>query len=287
MTTQNFALPVRPGEHACCRFADADDRERIASAFVADGLQRGHKVVYVCDNDDPDAFAAELSARDERVAAAVQRGQLVVRPARETYRPGGVFDPDHLVVTWREEHRRMRAEGYPALSLTGEMNWALRSVVTPEELRRYERSVAELMEHDGSLVFLCQYDHGRFAAGALAEAAEAHEVDVSPELAAIGRDGCLSAARVGHDATLRLSGELDFDCSETLAAVLDAHYHGDLRLDLADLRFVDVAGLRALRGRKGQRLRIQAASEPVRRLIALLAWDSDPAIELAELAAAA
>ncbi|MEA2444923.1 MAG: hypothetical protein QOJ12_2215, partial [Thermoleophilales bacterium] len=89
--------------------------------------------------------------------------------------------------------------------------------------------------------------------------------------------------RVNPGSTLRLAGELDFGCSQTLAAVLDAHYHGDLSLDLADLRFVDVAGMRALRGRKGQRLKILAASAGVRQLVDLLAWDTDPDIEVAEV----
>jgi len=53
-------------------------------------------------------------------------------------------------------------------------------------------------------------------------------------------------------------------------------------LDLADLSYVDVAGMRALRGRKGQHLIITPASNAVRRLVALMAWDTDPDVELLE-----
>ena len=45
--------------------------------------------------------------------------------------------------------------------------------------------------------------------------------------------------------------------------VLDAHFEGPLRLDLADLSYVDVAGMRALRAHKGQRLTISPASDAV------------------------
>jgi hypothetical protein len=38
--------------------------------------------------------------------------------------------------------------------------------------------------------------------------------------------------------------------------------------------------MRALRGRTGQSLTIVAASPAVRRLLALLTWDTDPAIEV-------
>jgi STAS domain-containing protein len=67
-----------------------------------------------------------------------------------------------------------------------------------------------------------------------------------------------------------------------VSEVLDAHFHGPLRLDLANLSYVDVAGMRALRGRRGQRLTISPASDAVRRLLALLAWDTDPDVELLE-----
>lgn len=67
-----------------------------------------------------------------------------------------------------------------------------------------------------------------------------------------------------------------------MSEVLDEHFHGPLRLDLADLSYVDVAGMRALRGHKGQRLTIGPVSDAVRRLLALLAWDTDPEIELRE-----
>jgi anti-anti-sigma regulatory factor len=61
---------------------------------------------------------------------------------------------------------------------------------------------------------------------------------------------------------------------------IDAHFHGPLKLDLADVRFLDVAGLRALRGRTRQAITIVDASPPVLRLLALMGWDTDPAIEI-------
>ena len=79
---------------------------------------------------------------------------------------------------------------------------------------------------------------------------------------------------------MRLAGELDFGCAAVLASVLDTHFHGPLSLDLDDLTYVDVTGMRALRGRKGQPLTIHAASDAVRRLAELLAWDTDPDVEV-------
>jgi ABC-type transporter Mla MlaB component len=186
-----------------------------------------------------------------------------------------------MLATLRAEHDLARAEGYGGLSITGEMPVSLCELPGGEQLAAYEAQIASDIDA-ASCSILCQYDHGRFGPGLLSDVVEAHEVDASPELAAIGRDGELAAARDrGRDA-LRLAGELDFGCAQTVSDVLDAHFHGPLRLDLADLSYVDVAGMRALRGRTGQRLTISPGSDAVRRLLALLAWDTDPAIELLE-----
>ncbi|MEA2282677.1 MAG: hypothetical protein QOK21_3284 [Solirubrobacteraceae bacterium] len=272
------AITVRPGEHACCHFADADDRERVAFAFVRDGLQRGDKVVYFADTD---AAGPMTSGLDPAFEPAIARGQLEVRSADDAYLPDGRFEPDRMLAMLRAEQERALAEGYLGLSVTGEMPTALSELPGSRQLGSYEAQIASDMDA-ASCSILCQYDHGRFGPGVLSDVVEAHEIDASPELAAIGRDGELAAARDRRHGALRLAGELDFGCAQTLSEVLDAHFHGPLRLDLADLSYVDVAGMRALRGRTGQRLTIAPASNAVRRLLALLAWDTDPAIELLE-----
>jgi ABC-type transporter Mla MlaB component len=280
MSNSSTALAIRPGEHACCRFARATDRERLGAAFVRDGLTRGHRVVYLCDRAGPDEIASRLAALDDRVEAAHARGQLHLRGARDAYMPDGAFEMERMLRWIRAEHAQALADGYAGLSLTGELSWSLCGAPScPELLSEYERRVDDVM-HDGTLVILCQYDHRGFAPGTLSEVAAAHAVDMSPELAAIGRDGDLAAARVQSEETLRFSGALDYVCADAVAGVLDAHYHGDLRLDLADVGFADVSGMRALRGRKGQALTINGASESVRRLLALLAWDTDPRVEV-------
>jgi ABC-type transporter Mla MlaB component len=239
--------------------------------------------VYLSHEDDSTRFVADLAATDDRVDEALERGQLEVRSAPDAYIPDGTFDPELMRDGLREEHAKALADGYAGLSMAGDMSWALELPPVMDQLLPYEHGVTTAMEAD--VAFLCIYDHGRFAAGTLAEVAEAHEVDIAPELAQVGRVGYLAASHVLPGPTLRLSGELDFGCATALAEVLDGHHHGTLRLDLADLRYVDVAGLRALRGKKGERMAITAASQPVKSLLALLGWDTDPGIEIAEAAA--
>jgi ABC-type transporter Mla MlaB component len=123
---------------------------------------------------------------------------------------------------------------------------------------------------------LCIYDPAKAAPSSAV--ASVHDVDLAPELAPVGRGGHLEAAQLRSGA-LRLAGELDLDAAPILTDVLCARCRGSLALDLADLHFVDVAGMRALRGRPGERsIAIVAASEAVRRLSDLMGWDTDPGV---------
>ena len=100
------------------------------------------------------------------------------------------------------------------------------------------------------------------------------------ELVPISRCGYLAASLIGPEPALRLTGELDVEAAATIAAVIDEQCDRPIRLDLADLDFVDVAGLRALRGTNHHPITIAAPSDAVLRLIGLLGWDSDPDVEL-------
>lgn len=90
----------------------------------------------------------------------------------------------------------------------------------------------------------------------------------------------LETAVTRREHVVRLTGELDVEAAASVAAVIDERCDGPICLDLADLDFVDVAGLRALRGTKQHPITIAAPSDSVLRLVGLLGWDSDPAVEL-------
>ena len=124
MHLMDTALPIRPGEHACCRLAHTPDRERLARAFVRAGLERGDKVLYSSDREDLDELRARLTGDDETLAAALDTGRLSVRRAADVYTPDGRFDARRMIDSVRDEHAEALAAGYRGLSMTGEMGWA-------------------------------------------------------------------------------------------------------------------------------------------------------------------
>jgi anti-anti-sigma regulatory factor len=256
------------------------DRQRLVCSFVRDGLRRGDRVVCLCHDDGAAQRALAAASQDDELRAAIAQGRLGFLNAQRRC-PG--MRGGELIASVHDEHRRALDDGLAGLSVTGDMCEAVSGVAESDMPVEYERALEEL--HQANLGMLCLFDHGRLPASMLSLLAAAHDVDVSPELVAIGRVGSLAAGWVRADHALRLAGELDIASAGELSAALAAHFHGPLRLDLADLSFADVVGMRALRGRIGQQLTIVAASIQVRRLTEVLGWDLDPDVAIAPVPA--
>ena len=111
-----------------------------------------------------------------------------------------------------------------------------------------------------------------------------HELRREPladgELTPIGSGGYLAVALVGPEGVVRLAGELDVETATTIAAVVDERCDRRICLDLADVEFVDVAGLRSLRGTTNHPIAIAAPSDAVLHLVGMLGWDLDPDVDV-------
>jgi ABC-type transporter Mla MlaB component len=86
---------------------------------------------------------------------------------------------------------------------------------------------------------------------------------------------------------LCIQGEVDRSNLDTLAAALDALSVGgeDLHVDLSQLEFIDVAGLRLLtdtarRMPPGQYLILDGAAPYLRRILTLVGWDQTPGLKI-------
>jgi ABC-type transporter Mla MlaB component len=259
---------IRPGEHACCRFGSASDRGRVVASVVGHVLRRGDRAVYLHDRLDADELISDLANADEAVGTALERGQLVVCAPR-IHAVEGTFDIDSMLGWCSDERDRSVADGYEGVTLIVEFG---ASIADAQALRDYEQRLDALT--NPTTAILCIYERGAPSS----PAAPWHEVDLAPELAPVGRERRLEAAYLRSGA-LRLAGELDYDAVPVLTDALPARRHGSLALDLADLDFVDVAGMRGLRGRPGDRsIAIVAASAAVRGLSDLMGWDTDPGV---------
>lgn len=235
---------IRLGDHLCLPFASDAEQREVVSAYIADGLRRGERVLYFTDRTGPEAIEAWLDPRGVDGALAIARGQLEVRPAGD-----GRFDPAEVVGGIRHAVRDARAAGFHGLRLTGEMSWILRRVPDAVGLHDYETRVASTVVDSGDLAAVCQYDERLFERADMPGLLALHAgvVRIDP----LHDDRRLRIIPTYSPRGLRIAGVVD---EATAAPLADALAHAAawpagepvLVLDLAELAFIDVAGIRAL-----------------------------------------
>ncbi len=170
---------LRPGDHLCTIY-DSDEQHRaLLTRFIAAGLARGERVLYVVDARTGDTIRAYLADAGVDPADAERRDQLWILAQHDTYLRDDRFDPDAMIELLAEETERARADGFTALRITGEMSWVLRGLPGSERLVEYEAKLNRFFPGRRALA-LCQYDRRRFDASVLLDVLRTHP------LAAVG-----------------------------------------------------------------------------------------------------
>ncbi|AEW99353.1 hypothetical protein SCATT_p11600 (plasmid) [Streptantibioticus cattleyicolor NRRL 8057 = DSM 46488] len=242
------------------------------SGFVHEGLARGQRVLYVTGTGDPPEVLDLLRVRDGDVAAAVDRGQLVVASAAAGTAPGP-FDPGAVVAGVRAACERGLADGCPGLRLVGDLGWAERQPPDAERLLEYELRLEAEVYAELPLTGVCLYDRRAAPVDLLAAAHPRRLSEGGPAGRAVGEPP-LAVAPLSGNTGLRLLGDADLDTRPVLTAALEAlaRIGGTVvRLDLSAVGHLDVAAVgalvrttRALR-EQGRRLVLVEPPETLRR----------------------
>jgi len=268
---------VRLGDHLCLPFTNDDEQREIVSAYIADGITHGERVLYFADRTEPSAIDRWLSQKGVDGALAVARGQLTIRSAR-----GGEFDAATVVTGIHGEMRQARQEGYRGLRWTGEMSWALGS----SELAEYESGIAATVSTSGDVAAICQYDERLFDSDAVSGLVAFHTSVVRIDPLHDGRR--LRVVPTFNPRGLKVIGTIDDGTVDGLVEALDEASRWPepvLHLDVAELEFIDVAGVRAivrLAGRLGdeRRLQIDHLKPTLRKVMTIVGWDQAPGIRI-------
>jgi anti-anti-sigma factor len=203
-------------------------------------------------------------------------GAAVADPAEAL--PGGVLDPPVVARLIRDRAEQARRTGHDGLLLVADMDWLLPLRPAPEQVTAHEVHIDRLAAELG-ITIVCAYRSSSFSPahtdGALA---------VHPGQRGDGQQGPHFRLTAGPRAW-KLSGEIDIRNSDTFrAAISTAASLEDCTIDATGLRFIDVAGMRALADAAGSAsggIRLNGASPAVRRLWQLTGFaDSAPALRL-------
>ncbi|TDB92015.1 MEDS domain-containing protein [Actinomadura sp. 7K534] len=226
------ATPVgdmRPGDHLCLPYVNAEERHAVLTAFLNDGLRAGDALVYLVDGE-PAGAAGRLR---HGFGAALDDGRLTVLPTAGA-------DLDTVLES-------ALALGHPGVRIAGEACPSLRGWPGTERFAAFEDAVHRAVARPGSpAMALCQFDRRWFAAEHLREVERHHGGRAGAD--AVFDDGVLTIVPLFAPPGLRLSGAID---ESTLPGLVEAlRDAGDgsahLCLDLSRLEFCDLDGLRTL-----------------------------------------
>lgn len=215
----------------------------IVADVVSDGLNAGEKVAYVTGFDAQvvQGFLADRRVAWERPATTGQIEIIAladIEPSADGSRAAGLAARVQAFV------ETGLTEGYAALRLAAEVCEVAPPGESVEQMRARERRAAQLTT-SLPVTGVCLYDRKRCSEEYLMAVEREHESCAHPE--GLHSDRLLTITRERGLTRLRLVGEVDLSNAVALRKVLaGAIADGDVTLDLAELSFIDVAGLRAI-----------------------------------------
>ncbi|MFL6054876.1 MAG: MEDS domain-containing protein [Actinoallomurus sp.] len=231
-----------PGDHAWFSYADREEQDHVLGAFLHDGLAGSDKVICITDTDLRDLPDLRSRYRLDP-EACLRSGQLAILPQAETFLTRGVFDPARMTATLREVLDRTETERFRGVRVTVDMTWALDQERGRDGILDCEARVDAAISPSTMAIAICQVDARSCTPEELTALKERHEVLVGAD--PYFDDGVLSITPTFHPRGLRLSGELDGArhavFAESLRKVIVRG--GEVHLNLADLRFIDLGAL--------------------------------------------
>ncbi len=229
-----------------CMVPDSDEHVwEAASAWIASGLRAGERVLYF-EDDTADRLLQRLADDRVPVDSAMSGGQFQVVPT-EVARPIVTGSLEGLEGAVRHAIEETAEQGWPGMRLLGEAARG-RIGMGLDSLVAYETHIDRLLADHPSARLLCLYDRTRYDPDVIDALRAVHgsELTVPPAY----DDGLLRVTRP-VPSTLRLAGEIDHSNRSVLRRMLDGALEQTLRavdvpvdvtMDLASLRFLDVAG---------------------------------------------
>lgn len=159
--------------HICGFFDSEDERYEVILPYLKEGLEGNDEVLNILESTSHADHCERLEQAGISVKEKLEKSQLKVLSADETYLKGGSFAADRMYKLVEEALVGAKEAGYDSIRACGDMTWALRNIAGTDELIEYEARLNELTpKHSCSLI--CMYDVNRFSGRALADVLATH-----------------------------------------------------------------------------------------------------------------
>lgn len=164
---------VRERRHIAAFFRSEQERYRVLTPFVADGLARGEKAVHIIDPATREAHIEQLMHAGIDAHAAEARHQLELKPWEDVYLRDGYFNQFVMTDKLRQTLNDARAEGYPITRAVADGEWALSDRPGGGDLAEYEARLNDALA-DHADVVICAYNLMKFPVQVMFDVLRSH-----------------------------------------------------------------------------------------------------------------
>ena len=172
MTTE-----IRPGDHVCWFFETEKQHQKLITSLLYEAFRQKEKVLNIVDSMSVGMITGYLKDHTADIEKYKRNGQLKILGFEKSYTQKGVFDPDKMIALLQRETETALAEGFSALRVIDEMNWALLELPGAERMIEYEARINEFI-HGSKCLIICQYDMRKFAPETLLDVLYTHNICV-------------------------------------------------------------------------------------------------------------
>lgn len=159
--------------HLALFYRSKQSQLAATTAFLVEGLQSGHRCVYLFDVNSAEVIESALSSVDIDVKQRIDSGDLFIQNAEEVYLDSG-FDPEKMIETLETEAEASVEAGYDGLWVAGENSWCFHTEQSFDHILDFEADFDTACP-DLPVTALCQYDLERFNETSVAKALRTHE----------------------------------------------------------------------------------------------------------------
>jgi hypothetical protein len=158
--------------HICAFFNSREEQNKILMPFFKDGYDQGEKLFHVVDSRLHGEHRCACQQGGIDADAAEASGQLEIHDWEETYLKDGYFDGDRMIRIVEDMLASNRAR-YRRIRVTGNMEWALKSVPGVTDLIEYETKLNYVLPKYPD-AFVCVYDLNRHSGSVVVDILRTH-----------------------------------------------------------------------------------------------------------------
>jgi len=167
-------MEYEQGQHICAIYDTPEQQLAVAAAYVADGLARNERCLYVADSLEALAdLRRALGRLGVDVLAEESSGALLMLTSDAAHLESGRFDPERMLRMLNEAVEAALDAGFHGLRTCGDMSWLLRDAPGSDQVIEYEAVLNQFFQSVRGLG-MCQYDRSKLPAHVVRDAVAAH-----------------------------------------------------------------------------------------------------------------